>query len=113
MTTKVYLDFENNRNQVAHRAIIRFLKRAIGPDVQVVIAHHIVFMQPGKLPNEIPSADTMWFDPEIMGKVFGDQAPLIMQTLANRTPDLRDKVAEDFLDNLDIRDPAGKFEFQT
>jgi hypothetical protein len=106
-STKDFLTTENQRNHDAHRVFERFLHRAIGP-CEVLVAHHIVFAVNNGEPNEIPSADTLWFDPVLMGSVFGEEkAKTIMLTLAQRTPELRDKVLEDFLDALDLEDPAG------
>lgn len=107
VAVKDFLTSENQRNHDAHRTFERFLHRAVG-QCEVLVAHHIVFALPGQEPNEIPSADTLWFDPVLMGRVFGEQtAKTIMLTLAHRTPELRDKVLADFLDALDLEDPAG------
>lgn len=102
-----FLISENQRNHDGHRTFERFLYRAVGK-CEVLVAHHIVFLIEGQEPNEIPSADTLWFDSTLMGKVFGEEkAKSIMLTLAHRTPELRDKVAADFLDALDLEDPTG------
>lgn len=103
-----FLMVENARNHDAHRTFERFLHRAIGP-CRVLVAHHIVFIPAGSDdPTEIPSADSLCFNHQLMTKVFGEvSAPAIMLTLAKRTPDLRDKVLADFLDALDLEDPAG------
>ena len=69
------------------------------------MAHHIVYLVDGEEPNEVPSADTLCFSPELMGAVFGEtKGKQIMLTLAHRTPELRDKVLADFLDALDLED---------
>lgn len=103
-----FLMVENKRNHDAHATFERFLHRAVGP-CQVLIAHHIVYIPEGTdIPTEIPSADTLCFNPDLMNTVFGEEkAGGIMLTLARRTPDLRDKVLADFLDALDLEDPAG------
>lgn len=106
VVVKDYLTSENQRNHDGHRTFERFLHRAVGK-CEVLVAHHIVFLIEGQEPNEIPSADTLWFDPVLMEKVFGEKAKGIIATLAHRTPELRDKVAADFLDALDLEDPAG------
>lgn len=97
-----YLDYELHRNMKAHKVFERFLKKAFAPTTEVIVAHHIIFMEEGKAPIEIPSADSLLFCYELMQKVFGDKAHMIMQTLANRPPDERERVLEDFLQAADI-----------
>lgn len=99
-----FLLTETDRNIANHRIFIRFLTRALNAKPETIIAHHIIYMSPGELPNEIPSADTLIFDHALMTAVFGDRAPLIMQTLAQRDVDTRDKVLNDFLDMLDAEE---------
>lgn len=106
-----FLQSEDSRNVSGHKFFEQFLRRAVGPNVQVLVAHHIVFIDEDGVPNEIPSADTLLFNPELMGKVFGDvQAKVIMLTLAARAPNLRDRVMGDFLDMLDIQDRQAVFD---
>jgi len=103
---KDFLVAENQRNHDGHKVFERFLRKALkNPAVEVLVAHHIVYLVEGEEPNEIPSADTLCFSPELMGAVFGDKkAGQIMLTLAHRTPELRDKVLADFLDALDLEE---------
>lgn len=104
---KDFLTTENKRNHDAHRIFERFLHRAVG-ECEVLVGHHIIFLQEGQEPNEIPSADCLCFSPDLMGAVFGaDKAKNIMLTLAHRVPEERDRVLADFLDALDLEDPAG------
>jgi hypothetical protein len=102
---KDYLNFENQRNVAGHRVFIRFLNRAFGPESRVLVAHHIVCMPKGQPPVEIPSADTMWFDRELMTKVFGDDVDVIMPTLMAREGIERELAVAFFLDALDAKDP--------
>lgn len=117
---KDFLVTENERNHQGHKTFERFLHLALklqpNERLEILVAHHIVFSvldAEGEIigePNEIPSADTLCFSPELMGAVFGEaKAKQIMLTLAHRTPELRDKVLADFLDalELDLRDQAG------
>lgn len=105
---------EDQRNQDAHRTFIRFFHRAFGKDCKIVVAHHLVIIPAGETPLEIPSADTLWFDHDLMGKVFGkDDAETLMQALAARRPESRESFVSFMLDALDIKDPAGKTEFAT
>lgn len=112
---KDYLVYENQRNHDNHKIFQRFLQAALGEQkIEVLVAHHIVYTvldangdAVGE-PNEIPSADTLLFDPDLMTAVFGEKARAIMMTLCHRTPDLREKVLEDFLNerDLQLRDAA-------
>lgn len=101
---KNFLVSENNRNEEGSAVFKRFLQRAVGPNIEILCAHHIIYLVEGEEPNEIPSADCLLFSPELMGAVFGDKAMSIMLTLAHRTPDLREKVLADFLDELDLKE---------
>jgi hypothetical protein len=105
---------ETTRNSTHHRVFIRFLHRAFGMDAKVMVAHHFVVIPNGKPPIEIPSADSLWFDTELMEQVFGnDDAAIIMATLASRKPDDRETFVSGMLDALDVRDPSRKTEFVT
>jgi hypothetical protein len=103
---KDFLVSENQRNHDGHKTFERFIRKALKrDDVEVLVAHHIVYLVPDEEPNEIPSADTLCFSPELMGAVFGEKrAGQIMLTLSHRTPELRDKVLADFLDALDLEE---------
>lgn len=92
------------RNHLGQKVFERFLKRAVGPQVNVVTAHHIIFVDGDLSPNEIPSADSLCFDYVLMERVFGEQSKIVMMTLCHRPPELREKVLKDFLDELDKRD---------
>lgn len=104
---KDFLQFENQRNHDDHITFNRFLQKAVGP-CEVLVAHHIVFLVGDEEPNEIPSADALMFNPELMGAVFGEKAMGIMLTLAHRIPELRGKVLKDFLDALDLEAAASQ-----
>jgi hypothetical protein len=102
---KDFLVSENQRNHDGHRIFERFLTKALGQKVEILVAHHIVYLVDGEEPNEIPSADTLCFSPDLMGAVFGEvKAKQIMLTLSHRTPELRDKVLNDFLDALELEE---------
>lgn len=110
---KNYLDVENSRNHKNHKIYERFLKKAIHPETRVIpaveqmdviVGHHIVFLVGDEEPNEIPSADCLLFDPDLMKAVFKEKAMAIMLTLCHRTPEERDLVLNDFLDGLDAEE---------
>lgn len=100
---KNYLTWEDKRNFDGREVFKRFLHRAVGK-CEVVVGHHIVFIVGDDEPNEIPSADALWFDHAIMKDVFGEKATSIMQILAHRAPELREKVLNDYLDALELED---------
>lgn len=108
---KNYLETENERNKKNHKIYERFLRKAVHPEVtvvpppadcSVVVGHHIIFIIGDGEPNEIPSADTLLFDHELMKSVFGSSAMAIMLTLCHRTAEERDRVLEDFLDSTGV-----------
>jgi hypothetical protein len=96
-----FLLVEDQRNFDDRHWLERFLKRAIGPETQVMCGHHIIYTE-GDVPTEIPSEDTLLFNPDLMGAVFGkERAKAIMLTLTMRPPAIRGRVMGDFLDLLD------------
>jgi hypothetical protein len=80
---KDYLEYENARNKAAAALFERMLRTAFG-DCQVMVGHHIGMEFGGDLQteNEIPSADTLCFDHDIMKAVFAEDAIEFMQRLA-------------------------------
>jgi hypothetical protein len=94
-----YLQAENDRNTHNGMLYIQLIQRAFGADEVVMVGHHFVFepkadMQALNLHtlNEIPSADTMLFDHDIMGAVFGNEARFVMAHLAMTPRGDRDTV---------------------
>lgn len=82
---KDYLGFENTRNKTHAATYERFLRAALpGCKLSVLVGHHICLEIDGDLEteNEIPSADCLMFDHELMGTVFGGNAIRVMQSLA-------------------------------
>lgn len=84
MPIKDYFSAEVDRNHKNSGLYVRILKIAFGDQDDEMIGHHLSFQEHGKIDtlNEIPSADTMIFDHDIMGRVFGRYAPKIMAALA-------------------------------
>ena len=101
---KYYLQAENDRNVHHGDLFIELVKRAFGADEVVRVGHHFVFEPAEAMKNldltklnEIPSADTMLFDHDIMHAVFGDQAVNYMQRLASVPVEARDVVLRELL----------------
>lgn len=99
---KDYLGFENARNKTHAELYVKLVKRAFGPDADVLIGHHLCFELGGEISteNEIPSADTLIFDHEVMTAVFGDRALSIMNHLSTIPAESRDEVLRDYWDCL-------------
>jgi hypothetical protein len=101
---KDYLGAENARNKRNASLYERLLKRAIGENVAVLVGHHITFEIGGDLSteNEIPSADCLMFDHDIMTAVFGDRAIPIMHELVHLTCDERDALLAKHFEDLEV-----------
>lgn len=103
---KDYLSSETVRNKQHASTYERFLKAAL-PErrLSVFVGHHISFEIDGDLSteNEIPSADCLMFDHELMGTVFGQHNGVaIMRDLAGYNCDERDARFKFWLDAYHI-----------
>lgn len=86
---KYWLQAENDRNVHNGSLFVNIIKAAFGIDEVVMVGHHFVFeprtamteLDLTKL-NEIPSADTVLFDHDIMGAVFGPVSGMVIVELA-------------------------------
>jgi hypothetical protein len=99
---KDYLGFENQRNKQHADLYTRFLRAAIPESgVAVLVGHHVTFEIGGDLmtENEIPSADTLMFDHDLMKAVFGERAIAIMQKLASVPCEERDHLLGWYMDH--------------
>jgi len=104
---KYYLQSENERNTQHGMIFIDLIKRAFGVDEVVMVGHHFVFepkdsmlkLDLTKL-NEIPSADTILFDHDIMREVFGEKALPLMIECAKVPVAQRDLLIKAALDSL-------------
>ena len=89
-TRKDYLSYENDRNKRRHKLYTDILTVAFGNE-GILIAHHLVFGG-GDSPDEIPSADTLIFDHDIMQKIFGDDFKWVLTQLACEPCESRDEL---------------------
>lgn len=96
---KDYLEVENLRNKTHASLYERLVKLAFG-ECEVMVGHHIALEFGGDLntENEIPSADTLLFCPEVMVGVFGVEGINIMQELAALPPGGRESLLQNYLD---------------
>ena len=80
-----YLSGEGKRNRANADLFQALLCTAWGEGCMVITGHHVSFMFDGDLSteDEVPSADSVLFDHEIMGAVFGEShAVEIMREIA-------------------------------
>lgn len=96
---KDYLVYENNRNKLAADVQTELVHRAFGP-CEVLVAHHITYEPDGMDAIEIPSADTLIFDHDIMGKIFGPDYIRIMKELVVANSDYREQIIRKELGKL-------------
>lgn len=71
---KSFLSTEGKRNRANADLYLDMLRIAYpGEKLDVIVGHHICFEFDGDISteNEIPAADTLLFDHEIMGRIFG------------------------------------------
>jgi len=108
VSMKDYLEFESARNKSNASLYVSIMKHAFGDRADILIGHHLCFEISGDLAteNEIPSADTMMFDHNVMTSVFGDRAISIMQHLAAIPAESRDRVLEAYFDCLKAEMPT-------
>lgn len=101
---KDYLGFENARNKEHAATYTKLMKLAFGANAQCFIGHHLSFEMGGDLSteNEIPSADALIFDHDVMNRVFGDEACQYMMNLANLPCGERDKYLATILEYREI-----------
>lgn len=102
---KDYLGFENARNKQHAAVYTQLMKMGLedkGHSVAILIGHHLTFEVDSDLQteNEIPSADCLMFDHDIMTRVFGKGAIPLMQRLASLPCEERDFLLEEALENV-------------
>ena len=97
ITPKQYLETEDERNRTHADLFTAMVQRAFGASNSVLVGHHICFENAGDITteNEIPSADSLIFDHDIMRALFGDDAISLMQRLAATSCEARDRVLRD------------------
>lgn len=102
MSIKDYLSYEQNRNKANAATYERILRIAFpGKELSVLVGHHIGFEFDRDLSteNEIPSADSLMFDHDIMRAVFGADCITVMIQLAAESCETRDVVLRKCLDS--------------
>ena len=106
---KDYLSYENARNKQHAALYERLMRIALKSEgtVSILIGHHLCFEIDGKLEteNEIPSADCLMFDHDIMFAAFGeDKAIQIMRDLATVESGMRDNLLAAYVSVLERKE---------
>ncbi len=96
---KEYLTYEDQRNKDHKYLYSSILKAAFGN--VAVIGHHLCFNTTDDELNEIPSADCMMFDHDVMKRVFPDTYLDVMTQLALSPVETRDALLQLFFDKRD------------
>jgi hypothetical protein len=107
---KNYVQDEYTRNKNACATYEQLLKLAFGKDAVVIVSHHIIVKPKVGDTQEIPSADTILFDPTIMGLAFGAaKAKAIAIDLAMMQPEQREPWVQHILDRHqeEVMSPMG------
>lgn len=94
---KNFLTYEGDRNKKQRDLYQAILRAAFGPNTDVLCVHHVTFTREGEEPNEIPAADTLIFDHDIMSRVFDDDYLDVIQACAITPCDRRDDVLRELL----------------
>lgn len=98
---KDFLGYENDRNKKHADLYVRMIQLAYGDtgSIAVLIGHHLTFEVDGDIntENEIPAADTLIFDHDIMGRLFGVNAVPVMVQLAKVPCSERDELLRQLL----------------
>lgn len=96
--THRFLGPEGKRNRANADLFAAILCIAWGEECSIITGHHINFQFGGDLSteDEIPSADCLLFDHDIMSSVFGEeQSKGLMQQIASLRPYERENVVRD------------------
>lgn len=102
LKAKFYLSYENRRNSHHRDLFIALIKAAMGCKEVVIAGHHFVcdFNNDLNTLNEIPSADTLLFDHDVMTAVFGASAVSVMSHAASIPVPARDEYVRSEFEKL-------------
>lgn len=96
---KDFLGYENDRNKQNANLYTEILRAAWGAETAILVGHHICTEKNNDLntENELPSADTLMFDHDIMTKVFGWATGLMIMGELSQVPcDKRDALLQHY-----------------
>lgn len=94
LITKDYLGSEQQRNKKYAVLYTEMLQMAYGTENAVLIGHHICFEHNNEIEteNEIPAADTLIFDHDLMKRIFGSMFRIVLRDCADVPCTERDEV---------------------
>lgn len=96
--TKLEGNWENDRNARNRELFTQMIHEAFNTN-QTIIAHHLVYSiqeDDNFLVEEIPSADTLIFDHDVMKKLFPNNWREVLTSLALTPAELRDEMLKDY-----------------
>lgn len=105
-----FLSDERARN-VAHADVYTWIvQRAYGVDCDVIVGHHIGFQRHGDIQTEteIPSADSLLFDQEIMAAAFGPVGATIIDTIVPMKPGHREEYVRQWITSYEKKNGCGR-----
>ena|SRR5215471_18013464 len=100
LSNKPWIQSEGKRNRDNAMLYVTLITKAYGVQFEMFIGHHLAYKSQHDAKttlDEIPSADTLLFDHEIMTAVFGQRAIPIMQMLAAKPCGEREQLLETLL----------------
>lgn len=100
LAQKPWIQMEGKRNRDNAMLYVTLITRAYGVEFEMFIGHHLAYKNQHMATttlDEIPSADTLLFDHDIMTAVFGQRAIAIMQMLAAKPCGERERLLETLL----------------
>lgn len=113
-----YYEVGDKRNRKNAAFYTELVELAFGKCQRVLVGHHICFQTGGHIQteNEIPSADALLFDHEIMTRVYSEMAVPLMMKMASVPAEMREPMAMRELEKIKARQlpqatciyPAGK-----
>lgn len=98
-----WISSEIERNKKYAGLFERLVKRACGENCDVLVGHHIVIERHGDIQSEteIPSADSLLFNRELMHAVFGPLTDPLLDIIVTLGPGHREQVVQEWLNSID------------
>lgn len=96
LKAKDWLTVEADRNRANADLFTAIMRKAYGQNESILIGHHLCFQCGNDIAteNEIPAADSLIFDIEIMRAVFGDDADWLLPELSLAPANVRDEMLQ-------------------
>lgn len=100
LAQKAWISFEGKRNRTNAMLYAALITKAYGTEFEMFIGHHLAYKPQASAIvtlDEIPSADTLLFDHEIMRANFGPRYIEVMQQLVAQPCEERERLLERLL----------------